>query len=330
MKSISVAALLTFSSTMALAQDWSKNAPVNAQCIGLNQIALTQAANGHVVEAESSLALATAAGDEGAQGPCIGYVLCNMAALMSISGRPAEAERLAEQSVKVLERFYLPTDPVLLRPLQILAAVRLETGRTARAREAVKRIQSIPINGPKDSALVHGIAGTLLQIEDRKSEAEAEYLAAFRAWEEAGCRESADAAAILCSLATLYMEEQRLEEARRALDSVVVIYSRAKDVVPMDRIKFLNLRGVLRGRLGDWQQAEYDLRDALSMADREPSVEPLVLRSILNNYSRVLRKNHHGRDARFNETRAAALPPDRTTAVVDLTNLLVRTKRAKK
>jgi hypothetical protein len=118
--------------------------------------------------------------------------------LLSVSGRPAEGERLAEQSVKVLEKLYQPTDRILRRPLQILAAARLEVGKTARAREAVKRIRSIRINGPEDNALVRGIAGTLLQIEGRKSEAEAEYLAAFRAWEEAGRSDSADAAGILC------------------------------------------------------------------------------------------------------------------------------------
>ena len=86
----------------------------------------------------------------------------------------------------------LPTDRMLLRPLQILAAAGLESGKTARAREAVRRMQSIRINGPDDSALVHGIAGTLLQIEGQKSEAEVEYLAAFRAWEEAGRSDSAE------------------------------------------------------------------------------------------------------------------------------------------
>jgi len=69
MKSTSVAALLTFSSITALAQDWSKNVSASAQCMALNQIALTQAANGHVVEAETSLALATAAGDDRAETP---------------------------------------------------------------------------------------------------------------------------------------------------------------------------------------------------------------------------------------------------------------------
>jgi tetratricopeptide (TPR) repeat protein len=330
MKSTCVFALLTSCSVTAFAQYGSREVVASGRCIELNQIAVTQAKNGHSAEAEISLALAAVSGDDRAESSCFGYVLSNMAAQMSVSGRLAEAERLAEHSIRVLEQVPLPTDRMLLRPLQILAAVRLESGKTARAREAVRRMQSIRINGPDDSALVHGIAGALLQIEGRKSEAEAEYLAAFRAWEEAGRSDSADAAGILCSLGSIYVEEQRLDEARRVLDNVLVIYSRAKDVVPMDRIKFLDVRGVLHSRLGDWRLAQDDFRDALSMVDREPFVDPVVLRPILNHYSQVLRKNHNGRDARSVAARAAALPTNRTTAaVVDVTDLRAPAKRTK-
>ena len=76
--------------------------------------------------------------------------------------------------------------------------------------------------------------------------------------------------------------------------------------------------------------AQDDLRDALSMVDREPFVDPVVLRPILN-YSQVLRKNHNGRDARSVAAREAALPTDRTTAaVVDLTDLPAPAKGTKK
>jgi hypothetical protein len=98
----------------------------------------------------------------------------------------------------------------------------------------------------------------------------------------------------------------------------------------MDHIKFLDLRGVLHSRLGEWGIAADDLREALSMADRVPSVDLRVLRSILDNYSRVLRKTHHVREARAIEARAAAIPQERGNApVVDLTEL-VRARDAKK
>jgi tetratricopeptide (TPR) repeat protein len=171
----------------------------------------------------------------------------------------------------------------------------------------------------------------LLQIEGRRSEAEAEYEDAFRAWEEAGRNESADAAAVLNCLGSLYLEEQRLDEARWALDRALAIYNRAKDTVPIDHINFLALRGVLHARLGEWQQSEQDLCDALSIVDSQPSVNPALLRSLLGNYSYVLRRNHHLREARSIEARTTALPANSTpAAVVDLTELLVEKRASKK
>jgi tetratricopeptide (TPR) repeat protein len=331
MNSISIVALLTIFDVTAIAQNGANEGPADASCLQLNAAVMTQTASGHVAEAEALLSTATAPGDERGQAACTGHVLGNMARTMAVFGNIAEAERLAERSVRILERLYPPDDWTLLRPLQILAAVRLESGETARAREAIRRIQSIRIKRPEDSAVVHATVGALLQIEGRRSEAEAEYHDAFRAWEEAGRGDSADAAALLQCLVALYLEEERLDEARQALDRSLAIFNRAKDVLPVDRIKFLDLRSVLHGRLGEWQQAEQDLRDALSMADREPFVDPPLLRWMLVNYSYVLRRNHHRREARSIEARRAALPADRGTAdVVDLTDLLAEKKPAKK
>jgi tetratricopeptide (TPR) repeat protein len=271
MRSASIAALLTIASVPAIAQNGATDAHMTASCLELNEAAMTQGASGDMAEAEALLSRAAVSGDERSQGACLGHVLSNMAGIMLGSGRIAEAERMAEQSVRILEKFYPADDWGLLRPLQILADVWLESGKTARARQAIERIQSIHITLPENIAIVHTTVGALLQIEVRRSEAETEYQEAFRAVEEAGRSESADAAAILQCLSSLYLEEQRLNEARRALDRALAIYKRAKDTVPMDRIKFLNLRGVLHARLGEWQQSEEDLRDALSMVDCQPT-----------------------------------------------------------
>jgi tetratricopeptide (TPR) repeat protein len=273
-------------------------------------------------EAEGLLMSAGAFHDEAGQAACAGHVLSNLAGMMSLTGRMADAERLAEESVRILEKWYVADDWMLLRPLQVLAAVRLELGKTARAREAVRRVQSVRVRRPEESAIVHATAGALLQVEGRRPEAEAEYQTALRAWEESGRGESADAGAILHCVAALYLEEDRLEEAGRILDRALAIYMRAKDAVSMDHIKFLDLRAVLHARLGEWQQSEQDLRDALSMVDREPSIDPALVRSLLGNYARVLRRNHRRREARSIEARAAALPENHAAAaVVDFTEL---------
>ncbi len=316
---------------LALAQGVSNYASVSVACVELNQTVMTQLASGQLTQAELTMSAVLAAGGDHAQNSCAGLVLNNVAAWMSISGRIADAERLAELSVLTLEKTYPPNDVVLLPPLHILAAVRFEQGKMARAREAFKRMQSIQIERPRDRALVHGMAAALLQGERRLPEAEAEYIASLRAWEEADRGETAEAGAVFNSLGSLYVEEQRLTEARRALDRALTIFSRAQDAVPMDRIKLLSVRGVLLARQGDWREAEKDLQDALSISDREPWVHSVVLRSLLTTYAYVLRKNHHGREARSIEARAAALQTDRTTAtIVDITELLPKTKPAKR
>jgi tetratricopeptide (TPR) repeat protein len=328
MKLAFIVALLTISSVCAVARNETNDAPV-AACAKLNQTFVTQMANGQFSEGETALSAALASRADHADDACTALILNNMAGLLSVLGRVAEAERLAERSVAILEK--IPNDSVLLRSLQILAAIRFEEGKIARAREALKRMQSIRIQRLEDSALVHGTAAAFLQDEGRRPEAEAEYIADIRAWGEAGRGETADTGDILNSLVALYIKEQRLDEARRTLDRALAIFSRARDAVPMDRIKLLNLRGALHARLGQWQQSEQDLGDALSIVDRQPSVDRALVRSLLGNYSYVLRRNHHRREARSIEARTAALPANRTpAAVVDLTDLLVEAKAAKK
>jgi tetratricopeptide (TPR) repeat protein len=327
-----IAALLTAAATgHALPQEGSADLSVSPACAELNRRVLAHVANGQPAAAESELSTFLASGAARAQDACAGLVLNNMAALMSVSGRVSEAEKLAERSLNILAKIYPPGDRALLRPLQILASARFEQHKTAGARQAVNRMQSIRIERPEDRALVHGIAGALLEAEGRRPEAETEYLAAFHAWQEAGRENTADAGAVLNSLGLLYVTEHRPEEARRALDRALTTFSRARDAVPMDRINLLNVRGLLHARQGEWREAEQDFSGALALADREPSVNPVALRSLLDSYAGALRKNHHRREARAIAARAAGLPSDAAVpAVVDVADLLPKPKPAKK
>jgi tetratricopeptide (TPR) repeat protein len=313
-----------------LAQGVGKPVPVSDACADLNRTVLAQVANGKVTEAEFAVS-AFLGSDDPAPEPCAGLVLNNMAAFLSASGPVADAERLAERSVLSLEKAYAPDDAMLLRPLQVLAVARFEQGKTARAREALRKMQSIRLERPEDQALVRGLAAALLEREGRRVEAEAGYLAAFRAWELAGKGETADAATILTALGSLYIELRRLSEAQQTLDRALAIFGRAQDTVASDHIKLLQVRGVLRAWQGSWQEAEQDFRSALSMSDREPWVEPIILRPLLTHYAYVLRKNHHGAEARSIEKRAAALRTVGTSsAIVDVTELFPKAKPSKK
>jgi len=305
--------------------------PVNSACAELEQTLMTAMANGRLDEAELAASAALASAGDRAPNSCAGLTLSDMAVAMSVSGRYADAERLAEGAVLILEKTYSPNHLALLRQLQTLAASRFEQGKTAKAWEAFKRIEAIRVERPEDAALVHGIAADLLHAEGKLVEAETEYLSSLRAWEDAGRGETADAGAVLNGLGVVYIHEQRLTEARQALDRALAIFSRAKDAVPMDRMKVLQCRGALHARQGDWQKAERDFHDALSIADQEPWVEPIALRSLLTDCAYVLRRNHHGPEARSIEARAAAMHLDPApSTIIDVTELLPKGKSAKK
>ena len=325
--------VLLAASTMGqtLAQSVGKPVPLNAACVELQQTVMTQVANGKLIEAELAVSAALAPGRDHVQDSCAGVILNNVAVSMAVSGRNADAERLAERSIVTLEKAYAPNDLILLRPLQTLAAARFELGKTAKAREAFKQMQAIQVQRPEDAALLHGIAGAMSQSEGKLSEAEAEYLASLRAWEEAGRSETVDAGAVFNDLGSLYIQEQRLAEARQALDTAFAIFSRAKDAAPMDRIKVLLCRGVLYARQGNWREAEQNFHDALGMADREPWVDPVALRSLLTSYAYILRRNHRRREARSMEAKAAALDTAGSrSAVVDVSDLLTKAEKRRK
>lgn len=311
-----------------VAQDMSPQSPAEAKCVELNQMVMTHVANGRIADAEkAALSAALMSGADRWADTCAAVVLGNMAAVVSYSGRLAEGEKLAARSVAILERLHSPEHPVLLRPLQILAAARFDQGKRGKARETIKRAQSIRVERHEDIALVHAMNASLLHAGHR-SEAEIEYRAALTAWEKAGMGDSADAAGALTSLASLYTDERRFHDARRALEHALAILTQATDALPMDRVKLLHARGILHARLDEWREAEQDLKDALTIADRESRADPIALRSVLITYAEALRKNHHGQEARAIEVRAAVLRGRRGAgAVVDLTELLPKSKR---
>jgi tetratricopeptide (TPR) repeat protein len=297
-------------------------------CGELNHIASVYATHGLIGEAEGALSAALPRETGGAGDSCVGVTLNNLAAVALLSGRAADAEHFAERSIDVLEKSHPSNDPLLLRPLRILAASRFEQGKTRRAREAFDRMRLIPIERPEERAEVHGMAAALLHAGGKLREAESEYREALNALEQAGLGDRADAATILNSLGTLYMEQKRFTEARHALDRGLEIFESAKDAVPMDRIKLLHVRAILQAREGHWQDAAKDLRQAVSLLDATAGqCDPELAAAIMENYATALRKTHQGHDARMIAARAAALRAQGTSGiVVDVTELREQAK----
>jgi tetratricopeptide (TPR) repeat protein len=310
----------------AVAQAVDVPGSVDESCAKMNSEVLLRVANGGPKEAEQILAESLKQGNR-LEPLCAGLVMNNMAALLLVSGRLGEAEVMAERSIRILDEIYPPDDSALLRPLHNLAATRLEQGKIARAKEAFKRMQSIRIRRAEDRVLVNSMAASLLEIEGKWTEAESHYSAAIQFLKSAGRGDTSDAGALWDGLGGLYIKQQRMTEARVALDRALAIFERAPDAESWDRIKVLFTRGSLHARLGQWREAEEDMANALSIADRESRLEPTVLRPLLINYSVVLRKNHRRREARSIETRIAAIgraPGD--GGLVDVSDLIARQK----
>ena len=248
---------------------------------------------------------------------------------MEVAGRLRDAELSAERAVHLLERIYPPEHPMLLRPLEVLAAARFEQGKMATAREAIQRMQAIRVERPRDMALVQSTSAALLQAEGRRGEAESAHLAAIDSWRVAG-DETAELGVAMVSLASVYIQEKRFKEAKQALDRALPILLAAPDAVPLDMVKVLYGRAVLQSRHAEWLEAERNLQNAVAIAERYPRLSPVLMRRLLIDYAYVLRKNHHRTEARSIERRAEALAGNGlNNTVVDVPDLLAKVKSRK-
>src|SRR5579862_335407 len=238
--------------------------PVQAEtgmaCIKLNHEVMALVAQDQFTKADHLLSGAPAGGDR-IDPVCAGLSMNNAAALLLRSGRPKEAEAIAKRSVHALEQSLAADDLILLRPLHTLAAAELQQGQTARARETLKAMQSIPTTRPEDRALVNVAAASLFEVQGRWPEAETQYAAAIQAMKEAGCSDTADAGVLLLDMGGLHIKQHRMQDADRALTEAFAVFDRAPDSGPFDRINLLWMRATLHGRLGEWRPAEQDLAD---------------------------------------------------------------------
>jgi tetratricopeptide (TPR) repeat protein len=191
-----------------------------------------------------------------------------------------------------------------------------------KARQAFQRMQSIRTEGRLEYALRNYLMAAFLQKAGQWREAEAEYLKALTVFRERGPGDSADEGSVLCGLGSLYGDERRYAEAEQILARALATFSAAKDTVPVDIVKLLELRGSLYIRMARWEQAEADLQTALSIVDRESCNDPIILRPLLVHYARVLRKMHRGHEASSLDARAASFRATGTAnVVVDVTDL---------
>ena len=299
----------------------------DGDCAQLHSRVVDQVAKGQRKEAEAALSKALANSSNRAEGICAGLISGDLAAIALNSGRPSDAERFAEQSLNALGKSYPPNAPILLHTLQVLCSARFQQDKIGAARQAFERMRYIPAERSEDRALVHGLHAALLVAKSKYSEAETEYLAVTAALEQAGRLQTSDAATNFTELASLYIRQQRYEDARKELDRAWELLTTAKDAVPLDLINLLDIRAILHVRLAQWTEAERDLLHAMSLADHEREMDPRTIEALLTNYAIVLRKTDRQREARRVDARLAALQHQQT-AVVDVSELLQTAKHS--
>jgi tetratricopeptide (TPR) repeat protein len=324
-----IVVLTAFGPRMAHAQSLGERS-LSSDCIAAIQRAVADTAKGRVAFAEEVLHAALARSGVGAFA-CSGLILHNLATLALLSGRFAEGEGLAMRSIADLDRAYPPDHVALLRPLQVLISTRLEQGKKARAREVFQRLTAIRSPKPEQRAIIHGITGSLLQSTGDRRQAEVEFRAALDCWTESGRGETSDAAAVLTSIGTLYVEDRRYEDALQSLDRASAIFSRTEDSSPLDHSKLLGVRGTMHARRREWQSAENDFRSALSLIDGQARVDPAYVIALLTSLSEALDKNHRRQEGRQVKTRASTLRRTAlSTMVVDVSDLVAQPKPVSK
>jgi hypothetical protein len=168
-------------------------------------------------------------------------------------------------------------------------------------------MQRIPLQRAEQRALVHGAAAVLSHAQGRFTESESEFRSALVEWERAGKSSGAEVASLLDGLASLYISEERLDEAARVLDGALAALTTAPDTLPMDRIRLLQVRAALDQRKGNWCQAERNLEQALALAGAELRPDADLQVSMMTDYARLLRNHHQRREAHLVEQQVAAL-----------------------
>jgi hypothetical protein len=205
--------LIPFGSTYACGQEVNPYVP-GKECVDLYERVSARAASSSAEEVKRLLSPTPFTGQLEVDPLCGALVLDNMAIRLGGSGRLPEAEALAERSVDMLDEAGLGADALLFWPLQVLAAIRFAQGKTASAAKVCRRMHGLRAGGPMERAALHDLSASLLQVRGRYRDAEQEYLAALRAWTEAGRGDAPDAGAILNSLAVLYLELNRFDGKR--------------------------------------------------------------------------------------------------------------------
>ncbi len=176
--------------TAALVGDWRATAQdvvrPNTACVEFNQNIVTKLDSGLLAESEALLSAALTEKEINFEPSCLAIILHNLANVLALSGRFAEAEGLAQRSIKLLAAVHSLQHPALFRPLHLLWSTQFLQGERSKARQTFQKMKALQLAKAQDRAMLHGAAASETQADGRYEEAEREYQKALAASVEAG------------------------------------------------------------------------------------------------------------------------------------------------
>jgi CHAT domain-containing protein/tetratricopeptide (TPR) repeat protein len=245
------------------------------------------------------------------------------------AGRYADAVSLAQVALAKLKERYPEDDFHNATLLKRLAEMHALQGRYGDAEPFYRRALAIDerMFGP-DNFL---ISSSLLRLADthrllNEADAETLYKRALAIHEKSLGREHDRIADVLNALATLYVQQQRMDEAEVLLKRALAIKEKAKGLVNLEGGTILGNLGELYRSEGRLKEAEALLTRALDALERIWGTEDVKIATALNNVAAVYADQGRVDEAIAYSTRVAAitekaLGPEHPDLAINLSNL---------
>jgi len=259
---------------------------------------------------------------------CVAQLYSYRGATRAVVGRLVEGEADARTALQMLSSLYPADNPMLARPLHTLGQVLLQTGRVAEARKFNRRLQAVRLEQLEDRQLAHTLACSLNYIDRKMTAASAECRQALADLTARGpaYAHSSDAGALENCLAVIHTDLHQFAEAQTALDREAAILAAAKDWLLLDYVRLYETRGYLYLEERQWQDAEREFHQAVSLADSVEFVPSNVSVEVLDGYAMALRKLHRPAEAKTMAARANA-SRHKPEPVVDISELTASRRR---
>ncbi len=224
-------------------------------------------------------------------------VIAELAYTYQLYGKPDEAARLYVQAANLAPRDL---------NLQLSAAqAQVGSGAVEKAEPFIKRATTIEAENYR----LHAILGEIARIQDRNEDAVREYNAALAHLPEAPPEGPLYGVQLHLNLMEVYRSSQNDEASKRELETARSQIS-ALDVVGPARAEFLRLRAMIKMNGADFDGAAADLKEALSINDKDPHTLQLE--------GDLLVKQNHLEEATAAYQKVLAIDPQSQSALIAL------------